>query len=149
MKDFLSRDFLSALAKRALDILFVQNPKGTALGVLFGFLLHGLALVFNPALIQFSLIDINKVYAIYYVFFGIFVFNIRSLFRRREFDPKIEAAFDAIRQARKLGSMGELEARIEYRKLIQKVLEEVTINVPSTPEPQPRRRPRRPELPID
>jgi hypothetical protein len=149
MKDILSKDFVSALAKRATDILFVQNPKGTALGVLLGFILHGFVILFNPTLSRLAAIDFNKVYTVYYVLFGMFVFNIKSYFRRREFNPEIEKAFDAIREARKSGNMGELEAKIEYRKLIQKVLEEVTIDVPPSPQPKPRRKPIHPQLPID
>ncbi|MEN3331479.1 MAG: hypothetical protein V7641_844 [Blastocatellia bacterium] len=132
-------DSVTAFLKRATDILFVQNPKGTALGVLFGFMLYGLSLMFAPALGKISFIDLTKVYAIYYVIFGMFVFNIRSYFRRREFSPEIEKAFEVIREARKSGNMGELEAKIEYRKLIHKVLEEVTIKVPPTPEPRRRK----------
>jgi hypothetical protein len=149
MKGFFTKDSASAFVKRATDILFIQNPKGTAMGVLFGSILHGLSQILAPVLASISFLDFNRVYAIYYVLFGMFVFNIRSFFRRRDFSPEIEKAFDAIREARKSGNMGELEAKIEYRKLIQKVLEEVTVNVPPTPEPEPRRRPRRPQLPID
>ena len=149
MRNLFTKDSLTGFAKRATDILFVQNPKGTALGVLFGFILHGLVLLFNPTLSRLTAVDFNKVYTVYYIFFGMFIFNIHSFFKRKEFSPEIEKAFDAIRAARKSGNMGALEAKIEYRKLIQKVLEEVIVNVPPTPEPQPRRQPKRPQLPID
>jgi hypothetical protein len=145
----MSKDSVSALVKRATDILFVQNPKGTALGVLFGFILHGLTLIFAPTLDKLSFIDTNKVYTIYYVFLGMFVFNIRSYIKRENLPPKIEERFQVIDRAVKAGVMTKLQAKVEYRKLIQKVLEEVSLPTLPTHEPQPQRKPNRPQLPID
>jgi len=148
MKDFFTSDSASAFVKRATDILFIQNPTGSALGVLFGTVLHGLSLVFAPELAKITFLDFNRVYAVYYVLLGMFVFNLRSYFRRRELSPEIERAFETIKLARKSGNMGELEAKIEYRKLIQKVLEEIALPQSSTTQSKPIRK-RGPQLPTD
>lgn len=122
----------------------MQNPTGSALGVLFGTLLHAVSLIFAPALARITFLDFTRVYAIYYILFGMFAFNLRTYFRRRQFSPEIERAFDVIREARRSGNIGELEAKIEYRKLIQKVLEEVTL---TSGKSEPRRKTKQPGLP--
>jgi hypothetical protein len=146
MADLLTKDFISAFAKRALDILFIQNPKGSAMGVLFGFLLHGLTLILSPTLNKLTAVDFNNLSVFYYVFFGMFVFNLRLFFKGRGLPQEIENQLNIISRARKEGDMDELEAKIEYRKLIQKVLEEVTIKDTKPTKPRRRSQPVQPKL---
>jgi hypothetical protein len=126
--NIITKDMLSGFVKRATDILFVMNPKGTSVGVVLGIVLNGLTTLFKPSLEKQQVVDFSKVNTIYFIFFGIFVFNLPGAFRRNELDPKIETALKAIRDGRKKGELTQVQARLMYLNLYEKVLSQVTLD---------------------
>ena len=112
-------DATSAFINRAADILFLQNPLGTAFGIVFGVMLSGFAPRFAPFLSGLNLIV--------WIAAGVCLFNITAPFRSQRLDPTIEAALAAIRLAEKKGELSPEESRIMFRKLFEHVLTQVTL----------------------
>src|SRR5262245_38980038 len=106
----LDADTLSGFLKRSTDILFFQNPLGTAMGVVLGFILDA----FGPIFARSYQIDLTGVKRIAWVAVGVFFCNLPILFRPQRLDPTIEAAFAAIRKARKNGEISKSQTRIMY-----------------------------------
>lgn len=52
---------LTVFTRKAINILFVSNPRGTSLGVLTGIVLDGLIGLFSPFLKTISIINISIV----------------------------------------------------------------------------------------
>lgn len=119
MKDNLG-DYVTSLIKRAVDILFVKNPKGTSMGVLFGILTEMI-------LRNFGYLDFSKISTLYYILFGIFVFNLPSALRRHSLDPNIEATLRSITKARRNGSISRQQERDMYIRLFEKMLAQIEL----------------------
>lgn len=122
-------DHVTSVIKRAVDLLFVKNPKGTSMGVLFGLLAEIILKIFGSA-------EFSRVSTLYYILFGIFIFNLPSALRRHSVDPQIEAAFHSITKARRNGSISRQQEREMYLRLYEKVLEQIDLKEPVQKEPQ-------------
>src|SRR6185295_19326583 len=129
MIDLINKEFITSLTKKATDILFVQNPRGTSLGILLGFIVDGLFLVLRPLFISSQIIDISSINIFYFIALGIFLFNLPLYFRRQQFDPKIEEALAFIKDAKKHGNLSENQIRQMYRNLCEKVLQGVELDI--------------------
>ena len=117
-------DTVSAFVKRATDILFLQNPIGTSLGLLIGVVCHGIA----PVVSKVIQVDLKAINFLVWSAAGVVICNIPTLLRGYALDPPIEAALTAIRKARKDGEISPAQARIMYVALYERVLNEVTLN---------------------
>ena len=113
-------DQATSVIKRAIDLLFVKNPKGTSMGVLFGLLTEIIIKILG-------LTGFSKIGTLYYILFGIFVFNLPSALRRHSLDPQIEAALHSITRARKSGSISRQQEREMYIRLYEKVLGQIDL----------------------
>lgn len=131
IEDIVNKDTLSSLAKRATDILFVMNPKGTSVGVVFGVVLDGLVKILEPTLKKQQVADFSKANPVYFVFFGILLFNLPSALRRQRLDPQVEAALRSIRKAQRDGDVTKVQARLMYLNLYEKVLAQITLDTPT------------------
>lgn len=121
-------DQISELARKALNILFVSNPKGTSLGVLAGAILDGLLGVFSPAFKSIAWINISAVKTWHLVAFGVFSMNLPSYFKRNNIDPSIMNAISFIEDQKKKGNISNWQAKQMYLNLHQKVLESVALD---------------------
>jgi hypothetical protein len=130
MNDGFGKDQFTGFLKRATDILFILNPKETSMGVICGVLLDGLIKLFNPVLTRQQIIDFSAVGIIYWILFGIFLFNLPSILRRQPLDPKIEAVLASIHKSKREGSISPAQERIMYKSLYEKVLAEITLDKP-------------------
>src|SRR5438045_3113050 len=102
MSDLLDKNNnISALLKRATDSLFALNRIGTSMGILFGIVLEGIIKIFDPLLKNQQTVDFKRINTIYYILFGVFLFNLPHLFRRPRLDPQIELALAAISKAKR------------------------------------------------
>lgn len=108
-------NILTASVSRAVDILFVQNPRGSSLGALGGVVVHGVLKIFAPAPGQAkALFDASGLNIFYFVAAGVFSFNIPLLFLRRRLPTEIEDGFEAIRRLR---SNGVPDVQIRFQLL--------------------------------
>lgn len=121
-------DQFTSILKRALDILFVLNPRGTSLGVFAGIVLHGIVKVFEPSLVGIKSINILALTPWHFIGFGVFAFNIPAYFTQNKIDPKIEEAFAYIRKQIELGTVNDWQAKQMYVNLHSKVLSAVVLN---------------------
>lgn len=115
----------SALIKISTDVLFVTNPVGTSMGVVFGIVLHGVANLFSPSLQTIELIKLSALNLLHYIALGIFGFNFRHFINRHKINPKIAEAIAFIEDQVSKGNISELDAKLRYRELISKVVENV------------------------
>src|SRR5580765_5450047 len=113
------------MLKRAADVLFVYNPKGTSVGVFLGVVADGLLKVFSPALRKFSTLDLSALATYHLMAGGVVLMNIPSLFKRRELPKEIEDALLAIRIASP--HLTEVQIRVRYLALLSSVMERVTV----------------------
>ena len=120
-----SKDTFSAILKRAADVLFLYNPKGTSIGVFLGVVGDGLLKLFSPALGKFSSLDFSALATYHLIACGVVVMNIPSLFKRRELPKEIEDALTAIRVASP--RLTEVQVRARYLALLSSVMERVTV----------------------
>jgi hypothetical protein len=124
MKIEIDTDTASAVIKRATDVLFLQNPIGTSMGLLIGVICNGLESPLSKA----TNIDLMGVNAFVWLAAGVVVCNLPSLFRSNPLPAPVETALGAIRKARKEGEISQAQARLMYVALYEKVLSEVTLD---------------------
>jgi hypothetical protein len=124
------QDDITAAIKAATDILFFRNPLGTAMGVLFGFVLHGIVIVLSPFIEFLNNIRLNL---IYYLAVGIFVFNIRYYLQQRNAIPEeVDDALSFIQRQADTGAISHYQAQLYRQALIKQVLESFTVKLEPT-----------------
>ena len=123
------RDNLTAIVKIAIDGLFVRHPIDTAMGILFGILLHGLVIVFSPMVNVLNYLRAASLSALHYCALGVFVFNINNFRNRHKTHPEVNERFNFIQQQLDLGRITPYQARHLRLVLIQKVLENVQLDL--------------------
>lgn len=121
-------DKITSITKRALDVLFVLNPRGTSLGIFAGIVLHGVVKVFEPSLSSIEGIDILALSHWHFMGLGVFAFNLPAFFNRNKIDPQIEEALVYIRKQIELGTVNNWQAQQMYVNLHSKVLSSVVLN---------------------
>lgn len=126
--NFMNNDEITEVFRKAINILFVSNPRGTSIGVLIGVILDGLLGLFSPALKAIEILNIGVVKMWHLVGLGVASMNLPSYLRRNEIDPSISSAVKYIEDQKKNGRITEWQARQMYVNLHQKVLENVTLN---------------------
>ena len=124
-------DVFTSLLKRAVDMLFVLNPKGTSVGAFLGIVLDGAVRFLSPILRRNQSYDLSGVHTYHFMAAGVVVLNIPMLFRRRELPPEIEHSLTAIRVAK--SHLTPVQVRMQYLALLNDVLERVSAVAPSTP----------------
>jgi len=122
-------DTVSAILYKAVDVLFVQNPRGTSLGAFGGVAADGALRFFHPWLIRFKdLVDPDRISTIHLVAFGIVCLNIPTLFRRRRLPDEIELAIESIRLARREGRISAVQEKMAWLALCNSVVERINLN---------------------
>ena len=123
-----SQDHLTAILKIFTGVLVLKNPLDTAMGALFGIILHGLATVFGPSLEKIESLRISALNFLHYLAFGMFTFNIKNFVNRHKLSPEIEEALALIQREVQSGDITVFEAKLLRKALIKKVLENVTLD---------------------
>jgi hypothetical protein len=127
-------DTSTAILKRATDILFVLNPRGTSVGAFVGVVLDGLLRAFGPALGKLrDVVDASNISLYHLVGAGIVIFNVPALVTRRKLPKDIEDAFEAIRRSR--DSLTAVQVKSAYLRLCAEVVERVERKGPSPDQP--------------
>ncbi len=123
-----SQDNLTAILKTLTGVMILKNPLDTAMGALFGIILHGLAAVFGSSLEKIVNLRISALNFLHYIAFGMFTFNIKNYVNRYKIDPEVEEALALIQKQVQLGDITVFEAKLLRKALIKKVLENVTLD---------------------
>lgn len=131
MSTWLDTDHASALVKKATDMLHIKNSRATSMGTLLGVILHGLTAMFESTLQRQQIADFSRVGILFWIAFGIFVFNLSVLFRRPRLDQKIEDALALIDKAKKEGHASRMQVNLMYKTLVEKVIAQVTLDKPT------------------
>ncbi len=122
----MNKDTITAILKRAVDILFVLNSRGTSIGALTGVCGDGLLKLFTPALEAYrETINITQLKIYHLIATGIVLFNIPSLFRTRELPKEIEDAFETLNRIKDQVSREHL--KMQYLGLVSEVVTRVQI----------------------
>ncbi|MCC0091185.1 hypothetical protein [Aeromonas veronii] len=119
---------MTVLVRKAINILFVSNPRGTSLGVLSGIVIDGFISLFNPFLKTIAVINISLIKLWHLIGLGVFLFNIMPFLNRHKVDPSIDEAISYIETQKQLGRIDEWQAKQMYRNLHNKVLDNVLLN---------------------
>ncbi|MFG0773072.1 hypothetical protein ACF8PD_14700 [Vibrio plantisponsor] len=125
-------DKLSLHMHNALNILFISNREGTALGVLLGYISSCLLSFILPTLKTITSVDFEALTTLFFIFFWVFAFNIKPYLNRNKIDPKIDSALKKIEDLEKSGKISNELARIRYNEITMAILESVTLKTDDT-----------------
>lgn len=119
------KDALTYHASRAINILFLYNPLGTTYGVLLGAFIYSLQ---DLIALYFPVFGLIKGYG--FIVFGVLLFNIEPMVKKRYLDPDIERRLVYIRQLIKEGKFTKVEERAIWRNAVNSIITEYrkTIN---------------------
>lgn len=123
----MKKDVFTYQISRAFNILFLYNVLGTSYGVLLGFLLLSLQDLIASLFTPFGLI---KWYG--FIFFGVLLFNIKPIVKKKYIDPDIERQLAYIRQMIKEGKFSDTEKRGIWRNAINSIIFEYNQNANMT-----------------
>ena len=117
---------LSQMVKRATDILFVFNPKGTSVGVFAGIFLDGAVKALSPTLLRnYQYLNLAALTTYHFIVAGVLLLNIPLLFRRRHLPKDIEDAFEVIRRTKT--HMSQIQIRMQYLALCSEVISRIRV----------------------
>lgn len=118
---------MDLILRKAINILFVSNPTGTSLGILFGVILHSFLVLLSPLFVGSDIVDIKSITPFHLIAFGVFLINFPAYLRRDRVDSSIEHAYQFIDKMAKEGKLSKIECVQSYRKLQMQVLKNVTL----------------------
>lgn len=127
----MNQDNITLFVRKALNVLFVANPKGTSIGILIGVVLDGLIGLFEPTLKAFQAINIAAVKMWHLVALGVVGINTPSYLRRKEIDPSIVNAMNYIEELATKSQLPDWQVKQMYANLYQKVLENMSLDIES------------------
>jgi hypothetical protein len=121
-------DLLTSFVSRAGDVLFVQNPKGTSIGAFCGISLEGLLKIFSPTLGRLKeWVSLEGVHTFYFVAAGVAIFNLPTIFRKRQLPNSVEDAFEVIRRMKREGA-STLQIKMQTLSLCNSVIEQIKVD---------------------
>lgn len=121
-----TKDKLTYIFSRAIDLLFFSNPQRTSLGVLLGVIVKGGIEIFCQVYEQIykQQIVLNISYP-FCIGCGIFLLFIPHLFSKHRIDEDLETLLQYLRKAQKYGNFTEAEKRTQWRDFVQLVFEKI------------------------
>lgn len=121
-------DDTTLIIRKALNFLFVANPRGTSIGIFFGVILDGLIGFFSPALKLIEVVDHTAIKMWHLIGFGVVLMNLGPYFKRNEVDPKVVSSIEYIEKKAKELNMPDWQVKKMYFDLFQMVLKNVTLD---------------------
>ena len=108
---------------KAVDILFLKDPHNTALGIIFGVILHAVFSNSAPEYYEGLFIDLSKVALWQWLAVGVFILHSKYIFFPIKPLPKgVLETINVIREMRKDG-VPEWQIQKQWRDLPQKFLD--------------------------
>jgi len=120
-------DSLTGIATKALDILFLNNPVRTSMGVLIGVVLWAFSPVFSPAFRRLAGLDFSKVPWIGWIAFGVLGVSLKSSPIKTRLPEDVEMLLDLLDKADEAG-ISKVEKRQHYRRILEKYADNVALN---------------------
>lgn len=121
-----TKDKLTYIFSRAIDLLFLSNPQKTSLGVLLGVIIKGgidiFCQVYDQIYNQQLVLNISYSFCIVC---GIFLLFIPHLFSKHRIDEDLESLMQYLRKAQKYGNFTETEKRAQWRDFVQLVFKKI------------------------
>lgn len=124
----MSHDQITVFARKAINILFASNPKGTSLGILIGVSLDGLLGFFSPLMKTWEWANAAALKTWHLIAIGVIGMNLPAYLARNKIDQSILNAIDYIERQKSSGNINDWQARQMFFKLHEKVLESVTLD---------------------
>src|SRR5688572_4444675 len=127
----MDKDVATGWIKKAIDTLFIFNPKATSMGILFGCIGFGLVSAFRPFFEQPNItrvFDISRFSWWLYLILGVFLFNLPHLFRQEPLPPSVLRAFQTIEEGKKKGNLTKPQVRLQYLSVISQVVAQVKLD---------------------
>jgi hypothetical protein len=115
---------LTAGVSRASDILFVQNPKGTSLGIFCDIAFDGIIKLFHPLLERVNWIEPDRINVFHWIAAWIVAFNLSRLLHHGQLPESIEEAFEVIRRMKREG-VPTTQVRLQLLALCSSVIDRV------------------------
>ena len=109
---------VSSFFRKSINILFVDNPRGTSLGIILGVLVEGVV----------AALGVTTLKIWHYAAAGILCFNIHPFLKRNKIPEQIEEAIVFIDEQVQKKRITELQARGMYMELYQKVLQNIHLD---------------------
>ena len=120
-------DMWSSLGTKAIDVIFARYPARTSLGVIFGGVIDFLVQLFAPALSSLKFADFTASPRWGWWLLGILIMHAPTIFttfrQKQNGDEQIDRALDLIER----GNFTKAEKRQQYRKLIERVANNVAL----------------------
>ena len=103
--------------------MIIKNPIGTSMGGISGYLLQ----------VAFNLFETSKNFfsatsTISFIVFGIFVFNIKTLWQKDDIDIEIKNKVSLVEQMVKDGKINKSEAKLFYTNIVRDYLNTAVID---------------------
>lgn len=118
----MNSDLLTQIFRWVIELLLLQSPYRTALGILLGFGIAGLLPFLGEVTgLPFEQIKWPEVTCIS---LSLVIINIPNLFKKYKIPLKYKKTIDFIEKGRREGTLSEEEARERYRILIERVMNE-------------------------
>jgi len=121
-------DQTSEFFRRAINVLFVANPKGTSIGILLGVVLDGVIGFFSPLLKTVEWVSVSAIKIWHLMGLGALIMNLPAYISRKDVDASIVKAFKFIGEQKASGNISEWQSKQMYVNLLNKVLESVALN---------------------
>ncbi|NWD88230.1 hypothetical protein [Pseudomonas sp. K5002] len=121
-------DQASEFARRAINVLFVANPKGTSIGILIGVILDGLIGFFSPLLKTIEWVSFSAVKIWHLMGLGVVVMNFPAYLYRKDVDPSIIKAFKLIDAQKANKSISGPQAKQLHVNLLNTVIQSIALN---------------------
>ena len=112
-------DEITQYFKRALDLLLLNNPFKSSIGVLLGLGIAGL----SPLIEETTGLPLGLVPWWSWVSLFVVFLNLSDLFKKPVISPEYQETLDLIERGRREGLISDVEARQRYRLLIQRVID--------------------------
>ena len=114
---------ITLVFRRAVDLLFVLNPRGTSIGAFAGVALKAFTLALSPMFARYqTFVDPDRVNVLYWMAIGVFVVNLPRVFGERDLPPEIEDAFAMLKRLH--GTIPEAHIKLRYLALADQVLQQ-------------------------
>lgn len=121
-------DNISRQILRCIDILMLKNPERTVLGLLLGVVLSFLSKLFEPILIKVEYINIANIQYWEWIPFGIVIVHLPYILWSIIRKPFVNDEVDDIIRFIEKSNFSEKEKRIVYRNLVNKCIENITLD---------------------
>ncbi|RKI74797.1 hypothetical protein [uncultured Clostridium sp.] len=121
------KDTITRMLLKIVNILFLYNVLGTCYGCLFGLILLSLKAALATYIPIVALVEWYG-----FISFGILMFNIKPMVKKKYEDPKIEMQLKYLREILKEANLSDKEKRVYWRETINCILNISTENMNKT-----------------